>query len=226
MIIKYDNIYNRKEITIMEKRNTLLLTVIAIATLLVAVVGATFAYFANSANVNNVANLTATTASSNSSFISTGAEISMNVTAANMVQAYGTAAGNLAATSAYDSGHFNVTFTAGTTETLTCTYDIKYQWDTGTDQYTKTSEITSGNEFTYSVVASDDANFKAETQFVDSSTTAAQLVASDSITDNHTTGGTTIEYTIESKFYNFNVSQNDNSGKTWKIKFFVDNVQC
>lgn len=30
----------------MEKKNTLLLTVIAIATLLVAVVGATFAYFA------------------------------------------------------------------------------------------------------------------------------------------------------------------------------------
>ena len=32
----------------MEKRNTLLLTVIAVATLLVAVVGATFAYFASS----------------------------------------------------------------------------------------------------------------------------------------------------------------------------------
>ncbi|MBR4231505.1 MAG: hypothetical protein IKR74_05075 [Bacilli bacterium] len=209
----------------MEKRNTLLLTVIAIATLLVAVVGATFAYFANSANVNNVANLTATTASSSSSFISTGAEIKMNVTAANMVQANGTSAGNLAATSAYDSGHFNVTFTAGTTESLTCTYKIKYQWDTGTEEYTKTTGIT-GNEFTYKVTATGNANFKAETQIVNSSETSAQLVGSDSITDNHTTGGTTKEYTIETKFYNFNVSQNDNSGKTWKIKFFVDEVQC
>lgn len=225
MVIKYVNIYNRKEITIMEKRNTLLLTVIAIATLLVAVVGATFAYFANSANVNNVANLTATTASSSSSFISTGAELSMNVTAANMTQALGNSTGNLAATSTLDSGHFNVTFTAGTTESLTCTYDIKYQWDTGTGDYIKTSGI-SGNEFTYKVSATGNANFKTETQIVDSTTTTAQLVGSDSITDNHTTGGNTKEYSIETKFYNFDVSQNDNAGKTWKIKFFVDNVQC
>ena len=209
----------------MEKRNTLLLTVIAIATLLVAVVGATFAYFANTASVTNVANLTATTASSNSSFVSTGAEISMNVTAANMVEALGTSGGNLAATSAYDTGHFNVTFVAGTTESLTCTYNIKYQWDTGTEAYTKTSGI-SGDEFTYSVSATGNANFKTETQFVNSSDTSAQLVAADSITDNSTSGGTTKEYTIESKFYNFNVSQNDNAGKTWKIKFFVTDVQC
>lgn len=37
----------------MEKKNTVLLTVIAVATLLVAVVGATFAYFTATANTNN-----------------------------------------------------------------------------------------------------------------------------------------------------------------------------
>ena len=37
----------------MEKRNTVLLTVIAIATLLVAVVGATFAYFSADISGNN-----------------------------------------------------------------------------------------------------------------------------------------------------------------------------
>ncbi|MDE5539364.1 MAG: SipW-dependent-type signal peptide-containing protein [Bacilli bacterium] len=37
----------------MEKKNTILLTVIAVATLLVAVVGATFAYFTASSSINN-----------------------------------------------------------------------------------------------------------------------------------------------------------------------------
>ena len=208
----------------MEKRNTLLLTVIAIATLLVAVVGATFAYFANNATITNAANLTATTASSSSSFISTGAELSMNVTAGNMSQARGTAGGNLAATST-QTGHFNVTFTAGTSESLTCTYDIVYEWDATDHDYTKTSGI-SGDEFTYEVASSGNANFKTATQIVNGSTTGAQTIGSDSITDNHTTGGTTKEYTITTKFYNFDVDQNGNSGKTWKIKFYVTNVQC
>lgn len=42
----------------MEKKNTILLTVIAIATLLVAVVGATFAYFTATVNTTNDANVT------------------------------------------------------------------------------------------------------------------------------------------------------------------------
>ena len=46
----------------MDKKNTMLLTVIAVATLLVAVVGATFAYFTATANTNNTtAGVTATT---------------------------------------------------------------------------------------------------------------------------------------------------------------------
>ncbi len=44
----------------MEKKNTILLTVIAVATLLVAVVGATFAYFTASVTTNNNENNTTT----------------------------------------------------------------------------------------------------------------------------------------------------------------------
>jgi hypothetical protein len=44
----------------MEKKNTILLTVIAIATLLVAVVGATFAYFTATVNTTNKDNATTT----------------------------------------------------------------------------------------------------------------------------------------------------------------------
>ena len=222
----------------MEKRNTLLLTVIAIATLLVAVVGATFAYFANNATVNNVANLTATTASSSSSFVSTGAELSMNVTAANMVQALGNSTGNLAATSTR-TGNFTVSFTAGTTESLTCSYDIMYQWtsheaanDTGV--YAKTTGLQSTDkEFSYKVDVTQNGgtstSFKAEEQFIDSvavSDSSAVLVGHDTISNSSTDTATVKEYLIESYFRNYNISQNDNSGKTWTIKFYVANVQC
>lgn len=213
----------------MEKRNTLLLTVIAVATLLVAVVGATFAYFANNANVNNVANLTATTASSSSAFISTGSTIVMNVTAANMVQAYGTNTGNLAATSETVGDNFKVSFTAGTTESLSCTYHVYYKWDTGTQAYTKTTGIT-GNEFTYKVDyttgGTNSTSLASETQFVNSSVTANQDLGTVTITNASESTPTVQEFTIETKFYNFDLAQNDNSGKTWKIKFFVDNVVC
>ena len=215
----------------MEKRNTLLLTVIAVATLLVAVVGATFAYFANNANVDNVANLTATTASSSSAFISTGSTIVMNVTAANMVQAYGQAAGNLAATSETVGDNFKVSFTAGTTETLSCTYHVYYKWDTGTGVYAKTSTLgSSDKEFTYKVDyttgGTNSTALATETQFVDSSVTANQDLGTVTISNANETVPTVQEFTIETKFYNFDKEQNDNAGKTWKIKFFVDNVVC
>ena len=52
----------------MEKKNTLLLTVIAVATLLVAVVGATFAYFGSfNTTVENKAAVNVTTGASKSS---------------------------------------------------------------------------------------------------------------------------------------------------------------
>ena len=70
----------------MEKKNTLLLTVIAVATLLVAVVGATFAYFGSfSVNNQSRANVNVKTDEAiGSSLISTGADISIHVTGQQM----------------------------------------------------------------------------------------------------------------------------------------------
>ena len=49
------------------KKNTILLTVIAVATLLVAVVGATFAYFTAQGGTGTSANVTVTTGTAASS---------------------------------------------------------------------------------------------------------------------------------------------------------------
>ena len=61
----------------MEKRNTLLLTVIAVATLLVAVVGATFAYFASSSDTANTLDLDVTTVKSTASLTAGATQLEM-----------------------------------------------------------------------------------------------------------------------------------------------------
>lgn len=55
----------------MEKKNTILLTVIAVATLLVAVVGATFAYFTAQGGTASQANVTVSTGTAGSSSMGT-----------------------------------------------------------------------------------------------------------------------------------------------------------
>ena len=59
----------------MERKNTILLTVIAVATLLVAVVGATFAFFAVQADSNAKVEIETTTAKAADSFVATGSGV-------------------------------------------------------------------------------------------------------------------------------------------------------
>ena len=66
----------------MDKKNTMLLTVIAVATLLVAVVGATFAYFSISANATNNAETTVTGATAKVGTVTLSADKSPRLTLA------------------------------------------------------------------------------------------------------------------------------------------------
>lgn len=72
----------------MDKKNTMLLTVIAIATLLVAVVGATFAYFAiSTTNNTNTTNITGTTEKVGVVALDLGEGLKLNLSATDMSQA-------------------------------------------------------------------------------------------------------------------------------------------
>ena len=75
----------------MEKKNTMLLTVIAVATLLVAVVGATFAYFSLTVGGNATTTKATVTTSSPGLISMTGTEetLELKLTAAEMAQAEG-----------------------------------------------------------------------------------------------------------------------------------------
>ncbi len=123
----------------MEKRNTLLLTVIAIATLLVAVVGATFAYFASTINTNNGdVNLNLQT-SDNRAVFTSSASGGVNITVDSyMMQQHdavegddGNVSNNTAiAGNLVGNANINVTLQASEQDhETTCTYDLVFKWD-------------------------------------------------------------------------------------------------
>lgn len=222
----------------MEKRNTLLLTVIAVATLLVAVVGATFAYFASTVETNNTVVVQATTAGANSSFIALGDEISLTVNAADMQIGQLYDSGTLDTTAnkvvAEDNGTLNVTYLSGSTENTSCTYDIYYQWVDGNETEAgiqDSYELTDANfplEFTYSIASSANDLTVSETNFVNTTATAQKVNSGSlSIANASDTTATAQTYTVTAKFYNINADQTQKqAGKTYSLKFYVDNVVC
>jgi len=129
----------------MEKRNTLLLTVIAVATLLVAVVGATFAYFASTSSVTNTLDLNTTTQASTASLTAEQAALAMTVTPDLMQK--GDAKNEVAKFATED-----LKVTLSSTMPATCTYNISWAWDSGVT-YTPVASLDSlgGKEFTVAI---------------------------------------------------------------------------
>ena len=73
----------------MDKKNTVLLTVIAVATLLVAVVGATFAYFTAQGGTSSQGDITVSTGTAGSSSMGTFTAINIYADATNFAQGQG-----------------------------------------------------------------------------------------------------------------------------------------
>ena len=229
----------------MEKRNTLLLTVIAVATLLVAVVGATFAYFASSIDLNNTtAEFTAEADPMSSAFVATGSAFSMHVTADKM-QSVGAGAEVVAATAV--DGKMEVKYASSVPGTpMYCTYNIYWDWDDadGASYLAHSplvkdgSELYAGKEFTIdvdfnsTVAVADGQNavtknlLENEIDWTDVTKSNAKiLVASAKIWSNQTTD-TIHTWTYTSKFYNVVAYQNALAGRTYKGVFTVEDVVC
>ncbi len=124
----------------MEKKNTILLTIVAIATLLVTVIGATFAYFASNVNTDAKVGVNVNTSNKQASFIATSnGSLDINVESYMMQQAD---AGDGSTTTSNNeniaknlttSATLNVSLTGTDDEkNTTCTYDLIYTW-TGSD---------------------------------------------------------------------------------------------
>lgn len=216
----------------MEKKNTLLLTVIAVATLLVAVVGATFAYFGSfTTTVDNKAGVNVTTeAAKSSTFTTNSASLKLNVAGSEMLK--GTGAATAVGTYSGDKAELSVSLTAtDAATTTTCTYDIYYQYDDGSAVYgaaaTPVTTGTDNKEFTYTLTPSTGITVEAtyaateEKDFsVFKDATTEVKVASGSIAVSNDTATQTL--TANVKFYNFpTIDQTVLAEKSFAGKFYV-----
>lgn len=225
----------------MENRNSFLLTIIAIATLSVAVIGATFAYFASTINTGTGANLTVNTAPMNSAFVAIGSDFSMTVSADKMQQG-DAGVDSIAATST--NGTITVKYASSVAGTaMYCTYDLYWDW-TG-NAYTAHSPITNGSSTKYSgkeftIQASFVSNpavasgqntltsnsISSEKDFTDVTTSTNPVKVGSATIWSNQTSETTHTWTYVSRFYNVDAYQNGLAGKTYTGKFYVDNVVC
>lgn len=203
----------------MEKKNTVLLTVIAIATLLVAVVGATFAYFSASVTNDDKTTVTATTAKANDVFSYTAAnEIKLEgITNTNMAQ------GQAGVFIDEDKVTTTVSLQAGD-GSAECTYDLVWT-ETSAEKYALSTEVAEANadalEFT--LQGSDGTQSFAETN-VDK---LPATLGSYKITDDGTDAAATVQtWEFKAQFYNLEQEQNDQLNKTFTGEISLANVRC
>ena len=210
------------------KKNTILLTVIAVATLLVAVVGATFAYFTAQGGSASQADVVVNTGKAGSSSLGTFKAINIYADATNFAQGKGDQSGTSTGT---------VEWTAPT--------NVKggeVAEDDRTMCYTATLEITN-NTFVKSAANTTDA---AELEFtaVKGSTTIIDKMDITTTKTNvqipTTAGGTDYthklvadagatvsdSWTLTVTLKNLGIDQNDNTGKNFEGAVKFDKTNC
>ena len=200
----------------MEKKNTILLTVIAVATLLVAVVGSTFAFFAVQAENNtNVTVQTKTAASDVFNATGSGA-MSLTVNNENMQQA---AANDTTATVTDTDDSLTVTLKAGS-GVATCTYDLVWT-ETSATKYAKTVGAT--KEFTLAGTSSNSTDSVDEINVDGIGSKLGSYTITNKAADANTT---TQKWTFTTRFYNLTVDQKAQFNKTYSGNIKVANVKC
>ncbi len=115
----------------MDKKNTLLLTVIAIATLLVAVVGATFAYFSAQTGNNATADVNVTTSTVDSTTITKFPELTLQATQQNFGQGMG---------SLYAESEGSITFTANSDKDSEYCYKVDLTIESNNFEYSLSAD--------------------------------------------------------------------------------------
>ena len=212
----------------MEKNiNVKIMGVFASILLLFIVITASFAYFGSfDVNLNNnvAVNINAVSPG-DATFISSATQLNLQVPAANMSQ---TASNNEIA-AATNTATLTVNLTGAANLLTTCTYDIVYEYDAGSNVYGKSPTTKNGNkEITLQVSnVNGTNNFVNEKNFdYDSSWTNNKrtLVSGATISSNGSL--TTQNISITGKYYNLTISQTSIEGKAFTGKIYVTNHSC
>ena len=212
----------------MEKNiNIKIMGVFASILLLFIVITASFAYFGSfDVNLNNnvAVNINAVSPG-DATFISNATQLNLQVPAANMSQ---TASNNEIA-AATNTATLTVNLTWAANLLTTCTYDIVYEYDAGSNVYGKSPTTKNGNkEITLQVSnVNGTNNFANEKNFdYDSNWTNNKriLVSGATIESNGTL--TTQNISITGKYYNLTIPQTSIEGKAFTGKIYVTNHSC
>ena len=196
--------------------------------LLIIIIGvASFAYFGTfNVNLNNnvAVNINAVSPG-DATFISNATQLNLQVPAANMSQ---TASNNEIA-AASNTATLTVNLTGAANLLTTCTYDIVYEYDAGSNVYGKSPTTKNGNkEITLQVSnVNGTNNFANEKNFdFDSSWSGLKrtLVSGATISSNGTL--TTQNISITGKYYNLTIPQTSIEGKAFTGKIYVTNHSC
>ena len=203
--------------------------------LLIIIIGvASFAYFGTfNVNLNNNVAVNINSSSpGNATFTSNATQLNLQVPAANMSF---TVANNTVAAKE-DTAFLDVTLTGSSNLLTTCTYDIVYEYDAGSNVYgqgttTKTSGAT--KEITIEVNGMNGNNhFGVETNFdhaniqsyYDSTNKYYKLVEGATI---QSLGSTqSVRWKITGRYYNLDVSQAQLGGKNFTGKIYAISKGC
>lgn len=211
------------------KKSTLLLTVIAVATLLVAVVGASFAFFAIQAESEGEVEITTTTAKGSDIFTATASgDLVISVTNEKMTQAAGNNDETIPGLTDTDSSMV-VSLTAGS-GTAECTYTIEYTQaaDTNTYSASKVDGVAyTGKEYTIAGTSTyAKATHAIEETNMDKVTTFGPFTITDTAEAANPQTATTETWTLTAKFYNLTIDQKDQLDKTFAGSFKVVPGTC
>ena len=203
--------------------------------LLIIIIGvASFAYFGTfNVNLNNNVAVNINSSSpGNATFTSNATQLNLQVPAANMSY---TASNNTVAAKE-DTAFLDVTLTGSANLLTTCTYDIVYEYDAGSNVYgqgttTKTSGAT--KEITIEVNGMNGNNhFATETNFdhaniqsyYDSTNKYYKLVEGATIKSLGSTQS--VRWKITGRYYNLDVSQAQLGGKNFTGKIYAISKGC
>ena len=209
--------------------------VVFASVLLIIIIGvASFAYFGTfNVNLNNNVAVNINSSSpGNATFISNATQLNLQVPAANMSY---TAANNFVAAKE-DTAFLDVTLTGSANLLTTCTYDIVYEYDAGSNVYgqgttTKTSGAT--KEITIEVNGMNGNNhFATETNFdhaniqsyYDSTNKYYKLV--EGATIQSLGSAQSVRWKITGRYYNLDVSQAQLGGKNFAGKIYAISKGC
>lgn len=207
----------------MKENKNLLLLVIAIATLLVAIIGATFAFFAANMGAGSSTPITVTTASVATLTYTGGSPISFTVTQQNFYKDAGNLSGNTTT---------NVTLNAGNSEASTYCYTVDVNISTNGFNYTTVDnqpelQLTiakSLDNSTYTDIL-ENYDITNKTGIINVPTVKDGTVYKNTITA--ATSATTNNYIKATvQMVNLGVDQSANSGKSFSAKLDLTTVSC